>query len=63
MEAIDDKYSGMDDFELIDELSRLSGTAIPNAIEEIRNAPVLHDKVIEKDDMENAVKAFLGICQ
>ena len=61
MEAIDEKYSGMDDFALIDELSRLSGTAIPNAIEEIRNAPVLHDKVIEKDAMEEAVKAFLGI--
>lgn len=61
MDAIDEKYSGMDDFALIDELSRLSGTAIPNAIEEIRNAPVLHDKVIEKDAMEEAVKAFLGI--
>ena len=61
MEAIDSKYSGMDDFDLIDELSRISGTAVPRAIEEIRNAPVLHDKVIEKDEMEKAVKEFLGI--
>jgi threonine synthase len=62
MEAIDEKkYAGMDDFALIDELSRISGTAVPRAIEEIRNAPVLHDKVIEKDQMEAAVKEFLGI--
>jgi threonine synthase len=61
MEAIDPKYQGMDDFVLIDELCRISGTKIPRAIEEIRNAPVLHDKVIEKDEMEAAVKQFLGI--
>ena len=61
MEAIDEKYCGMDDFALIDELSRISGTSIPRAIEEIKNAPVLHDKVIEKDQMKDAVKEFLGI--
>jgi threonine synthase len=61
MEAIDPKYQGMDDFVLIDELCRISGTKIPRAIEEIRNAPVLHDKVIKKDEMEAAVKQFLGI--
>ena len=61
MEAIDAKYSSMDDFALIDELSRISGTAVPRAIEEIRNAPVLHDKVIEKDQMRAAVKEFLAI--
>lgn len=61
MEAIDAKYGAMDDFALIDELSAISHTAVPRAIEEIRNAPVLHDKVIEKTQMEAAVKSFLGI--
>lgn len=61
MEAIDGKYSGMDDFALIDELSKVAGTRVPRAIEEIRSAPVLHDKVIEVEEMESAVKAFLGI--
>lgn len=61
MEAIDDKYQGMDDFALIDELSKISGTKIPKAIEEIRQAPVLHDTVIEKDQMEQAVLDFLHI--
>ncbi|MCD7842177.1 MAG: threonine synthase, partial [Lachnospiraceae bacterium] len=59
MTAIDSKYEEMDDFALIDELHRLSGTPIPRAIEEIRNAPVLHDTVIEKNEMEAAVKRFL----
>ncbi|MCC8047230.1 MAG: threonine synthase [Clostridiales bacterium] len=49
----------MDDFELIDELHKLAGTGIPRAIEEIRTAPVLHDTVIEKEKMEEAVKQFL----
>ena len=61
MEAIDEKYSGMDDFELIDELNRISGVKVPKAIEEIRNAPVLHDKVIDREQMEASVKEFLGI--
>ncbi len=61
MEAINPKYAGMDDFALIDELSRLSGTKVPRAIEEIRSAVVLHDKVIDKSQMETAVKAFLDI--
>ena len=61
MSAIDSKYEVMEDFDLIDELNRISGTAVPNAIEEIRNAPVLHDQVINVNEMEAAVKAFLMI--
>ncbi|MCD8347437.1 MAG: threonine synthase [Lachnospiraceae bacterium] len=60
MTAIDaEKYGAMDDFALIDELHALAGGLIPRAIEEIRNAPVLHNTVIEKDEMEAAVKRFL----
>ena len=61
MTAIDSKYESMDDFVLIDELNRISGVSVPKAIEEIRNAPVLHKKVIDVDQMEAAVKEFLGI--
>ena len=61
MEAIDSNCAGMDDFALIDELSRISGTRVPWAIEEIRSAEVLHDKVIDKAQMEAAVREFLGI--
>ena len=61
MKAIDNKYDTMSDFELVDELSRLSKVAVPNAIEEIRTAPVLHKTVCEKEDMPNVVKGFLNI--
>ena len=61
MNAIDPKYDDMTDFELIDELSALSKTKIPQAIEDIRSAPVLHKTVAEVDGMEAAVKAFLQV--
>ncbi len=61
MNAIDGKYDAMGDFELVDELSRISGVAVPGAIEEIKAAPVLHDHVCEKEEMKQVVKDFLGI--
>lgn len=61
MSAIDPAYAKLDDFALIDELSRISGVKVPQAVEEIRNAPVLHTKVIETEEMKQTVKEFLGI--
>lgn len=61
MKAIDEKYDAMEDFELVDELSRISNTDVPKAIDEIRTAPVLHDTLCEKDEMKAVVKKFLGI--
>ena len=61
MSAIDPKYEQAEDFALVDELSRLSGTPIPQAIEDIRSAPVLHRTVCEKDEMWDVVKRFLGV--
>lgn len=61
MTAIDEKYRGMDDFALIDELSKVSGTKIPNAVEEIRSADVLHDRVCETEEMQSTVEKILGL--
>ena len=61
MNAIDEKYDSMGDFELVDKLSELSGVSVPMAIEEIRTAPVLHDHVCEKTEMKQTVMDFLGI--
>lgn len=61
MEAIDTKYSSMEDFALVDELSGLANVTVPNAIEEIRTAPVLHDKVCGCTEMKQVVKEFLEI--
>lgn len=61
MDAISDRYEGLEDFALVDALSELSGVKVPKAVEEIRTAPVLHDKVVDAQDMPAAVKEFLGI--
>ena len=61
MNAIDPAYDAEDDFELVDELNKVSKTAIPKAIEAIRTAPVLHDTVCETAAMEDEVKKILGI--
>lgn len=61
MNAIDDKYASMGDFELVDELSRIGNVNVPNAIEEIRNANVLHNTVCEVNEMPKVVKDFLGV--
>ena len=61
MDAIDPAYDAEDDFELVDELNKVSKTAIPKAIEEIRTAQVLHDTVCETAAMEDEVKKILGI--
>ena len=46
---------------LADELTKISGVKIPRAVEEIRTAPVLHDRVVDAPDMPAAVKDILGI--
>ena len=61
MKAIDAKYDAMEDFELVDELEKISRVAVPAAIEEIRTAPILHDHVCDKTEMKQTVMNFLGI--
>ncbi len=59
MNSIDTKYETMDDFALVDELSALAGLAVPKAIEEIRTAPVLHNRQCDVNEMKDVVKDFL----
>ena len=61
MTSIDQKYDSMGDFELVDELCNISKVAVPQAIEDIRTAPIVHDHVCETEDMEKEVKKFLNI--
>ena len=56
MNAIDKKYDQYDDFTLIDELSKLANVKIPQAIEDIRTAPVIHDHVCEISEMPDVVR-------
>ena len=61
MNAIDAKYDAMSDFELVDELSKIANVAVPRAIEEIRTAPVVHDRQCDVDKMKDTVREFLKL--
>lgn len=56
-----ESYDEMEDFELVDKLCEISGVHVPKAIEEIRTAPVLHQRICEKDEMKQTVTEILGI--
>lgn len=61
MTAIDSSYEGMADFELVDELEKLSGVRVPKGIEEIRRAEVRHKTTCKVEEMPDVVRGFLGI--
>ena len=60
MDAVSDRYEGLDDFALVDALSALTGIPVPKAVEEIRTAPVLHDTVVDACEMPKTVRKILG---
>ena len=59
MTAIDPRYAEVDELDLIDTLEVLSNVDVPNAIEEIRDAKVLHTLECDADKMEETVKGIL----
>ena len=59
LSALGEEVEGKDDFALIDRMHEISGVAIPAAVEAVRTAPVLHDKVVDPADMPDAVRSFL----
>ena len=61
MDAIAKGHEELGDFELADALEKLSGVPVPNAVNDIRTAPVLHDRVVDAEDMPKTVKELLGI--
>lgn len=61
MDAVSSGHEKLDDFGLADALCTLSGVKLPRAVEDIRTAPVLHDRVVDAKDMPETVKNILGI--
>lgn len=61
MDAISEGHENLDDFGLADALEKLSGVAVPKAVDDIRTAPVLHDRVVDAEDMPATVKEILKI--
>lgn len=50
-----------EDYEQAKLLEKVSGSGIPAAVEELRNAPVLHDRVCAKNEMQLFVENILKI--
>ena len=59
MQALGKDDENLDDFQLADKLSEVSGVEIPEAVTSIRDAKVRHDKVVAKDALADAVRDFL----
>ena len=59
MDAIAGDQGDKGEFEIIDDLCRVSGTAIPKAVEEIRDAAIRHTMECGADEMKNAVTKIL----
>lgn len=60
MSAIDSKYKGQDDFKLIEELQKVSGTELPNAIKEIMNAEIRHNTECDVVRWSRLLRIFLA---
>ena len=63
MKAIDPELEEktVDEFALVDALSKASGTPEPKAVSELRTAPVRHKTTCAVPDMEKTIKTWLGI--
>ena len=53
--------TSLPDLELADKLSEVAKVPVPKAVSDLRDAPVLHDIVCDRDDMKREVRRFLGI--
>ena len=63
LEAIKGKSAveGKDEFAVVDELSEVSGTQVPKAVEDLRSAVIRHNTECDVDKMGETVKNILGI--
>lgn len=50
-----------DEFSMVDELEKMTGTAAPKQLKELKNAEVRFRKTVKTDEMEAAVYSLLGI--
>ena len=50
-----------DEFAKVDRLYEVSGVAVPKAVEELRNAEILHKRECDPEDMKDTVLEILGL--
>ena len=61
MGALKEEYKSMDEFQLIDILSDISGICVPNAVKDIDKREILHHNYCNKNEMKKTVMDILGI--
>lgn len=61
LDAISNVSDNASEFEIIDELSRISKTEIPPSINDLKNKEILHKSVYEKDDLRIGIENFLKV--
>lgn len=58
---LSEKKDDLSDFELVDELSKITGLEIPNGVYKLNEKEVLHNTVIDVKDMKKSVSDFLKL--
>ena len=61
VEAITGRVSEADDFTLVHQLEALTGIALPQAVKELTDLPILHTQVVEVTEMQQAVESILHL--
>lgn len=61
MSAVDESFSEKDEFELLEELKKISGMELPQAIKDILDADILHHIECDVEQMEQTVKEILKL--
>lgn len=59
--AIGADVNGMDDFKVIEELSRASGFKIPEAVEALKSKEIVHSNKCNKNEMKQVIEKFLRV--
>ncbi|MCZ2845910.1 MAG: threonine synthase, partial [Candidatus Bathyarchaeota archaeon] len=60
MGAIDKKYQELDDFALIGKMADLCNLSIPNGIKNIKERPILHKIICNKEEMKEKIAEILS---
>lgn len=61
LEALEGEALPEDEFEIIDRLHQVSGVKIPQAVEELRMAPIRHARECRIDEMKQIIAEILGL--
>ncbi|EHI98856.1 threonine synthase [Clostridium sp. DL-VIII] len=58
--ALNIDVEGLNDFKVLEELSKATDNKVPDSLSILENAKVLHDEVWDKNEMKNALLSYLN---